>query len=79
MVSDDIIKKYSQKEASELRVYCVALDTENNILRAQLQSLREERNKLLKKLSDVELSNDNRQPPQQNSGLPPAPRFNRPQ
>jgi hypothetical protein len=69
MVSDDIIKKYSQKEASDLRIYCVALDTENGILRAQLQSIRDERNKLLKKLADVELSSQAQ--PQPN----PSPRY----
>lgn len=73
MVNEEIIKKYSQKEASDLRIYCVALDTENNILKAQLQSLRDERNKLLRKLADVDLSNA---PPQQNQGNYPKP--NRP-
>lgn len=77
MVNDDVIKKYSSKEASELKVYCVALDVENNILKAQLDSVRNERNKLLRKLADIDLSKDS--PPQQNQGnYPNIPKVNRP-
>jgi hypothetical protein len=55
----------------------VALDTENSIMKATIQSLRFERNQFAKKNVDVDLSNEPK-PQQQNSSLPPIPRINNP-
>ena len=80
MVNEEMLKKYMNMEASELRLRVIALDTENNILKAQIQSLRDERNKLLAKCSNVDLSRSDepRLQQQQNSGssLPPIPKLN---
>lgn len=77
MVKIEDITKWEKMEASQLRMYCIALDTENNILKAQLDSTRRERNALLKKTADINLD-DSRTPPIQNNSLPPIPRPNLP-
>ena len=72
MVRDEDVKKYMVMEAPDLRMRVIALDTENNILKAQLQSLREERNRLLRKVADIDLSSDR---PVQSSGMSPVPKL----
>jgi hypothetical protein len=76
MVTDDIIKKYTVMEAPELRLRVISLDTECNILRAQLQSMRYERNMLLKKATEIDLNANENRPQQQNNSLPAIPKLN---
>lgn len=78
MVTDEIIKKYTNMETPELKMRCIALDTECNILRAQLQSMRYERNMLLKKATEIDLNANENRPQQQNNTLSPVPRINNP-
>lgn len=74
MVKIEDITKWEKMEASQLRMYCIALDTENNILKAQLDSTRRERNALLRKTADINLDDSSRSPASLNSSLPPVPR-----
>lgn len=75
-----MLKKYMNMEATELRLRVISLDTECNILKAQVQSLRDERNKLMRKVADVDLSRDDSRPLQHPNGasLPSIPRINNP-
>lgn len=68
---DDLVKRYKDMDASELRLRLIAMETENGILRAQLDSIRNERNKLLRKVADIDLSKDDRLVQQSNLSPPP--------
>jgi seryl-tRNA synthetase len=77
MVNEEMFKRYKDMEAPDLRMRVIALDTENNILKAQIQSLRDERNKLMRKVADVDLSrNDEPRLVQQNNGMSNPPKLN---
>lgn len=76
MVKIEDINKWEKMETSQLRMFCIALDTENNILRAQLDSTRRERNALLRKGADINLDDSPRTTVQ--NSLPPIPRPNLP-
>jgi hypothetical protein len=68
---DDLVKRYKDMDASELRLRLVALETENLILKAHLDSVKFERNKLLRKVADIDLSKDDRIVQQSNLSPPP--------
>lgn len=75
MVLKENIDKYSKMEEKELRLWCMALDTENNILKAQVQSVKDERNKLMKRYTEVAFADEKVDSRPQNSGLPPVPKL----